>query len=86
MPKVVLNKWKNAEQGRYVTERTKLYNEEIKAMYGDKVTTKNVAEYLSCSMTSVYRYLGGVKRCGRTKLYNSIDVARRLAEREEGLV
>ena len=86
MPKVVLNKWKNAEQGRYVTERTKLYNDEIKTRYGDKVSIKDVAEYLLCSKMSVYRYLDGVKKCGGTRRYNSIDVARRLAEREEGLV
>lgn len=85
MPKVVLNKWKNLEQGRYVTERTKLYNEEIKKKYGDKVSTRDIAEYLSCSMKSVYRYLDGVKRCGGSRKLNSIDVARRLAEREEGL-
>lgn len=86
MLKVVLNRFKNHEQGRYVIERTKLYNNEMKSKYGDKVTVSNVMEYLKCSRMSVYRYLEGVKKCGSSRLYNSIDVARRLAEREEGLI
>ena len=86
MPKVVLNRFKNHEQGRYVIERTKLYNNEIKEKYGCKVTISNIMEYLQCSRMSVYRYLDGVKKCGSSRLYNSIDVARRLAEREEGLI
>lgn len=86
MPKVVLNRFKNHEQGRYVIERTKLYNEEMKAKYGNKVSIQNIVEYLGCSRMSVYRYLDGVKKCGGTRVYNSIDVARRLAEREERLI
>ena len=86
MPKVVLNRFKTHEQGEYVVERTKLYNKEIKEQYGDKVTIANLMEYLKCSRMSVYRYLKGVRRCGSSRVYNSIDVARQLAYREEGLV
>lgn len=86
MPKVVLNRWKTHEEGQYVIERTKLYNKEIKEQYGDKVTITDITKYLKCSRQSVYRYLKGVKRCGSSRCYNSIDVARQLAEREEGLI
>ena len=85
MPKQVLHRFKTKEQGQYLALRTKLYNEEIKAQYGTKVTIANIMAYLKCSRMSVYRYLDGVSRCGNSKCYNSIDVARRLAEREEGL-
>lgn len=86
MPKVVLNRFKTKEEGQYLALRTKLYNEEIKARYGDKVTVSDITEYLKCSHRSVYRYLKGVKHVGGSRLYNSIDVARQLAHREEGLV
>ena len=85
MPKLVLNRFKTKEEGQYLALRTKLYNEEIKAQYGTKVTIANIVEYLKCSRRSVYRYLDGVSKCGSSRCYNSIDVARRLAEREEGL-
>ncbi len=85
MPKVVLNRFKTKEEGQYLALRTKLYNEEIKAQYGDKVTIADIMEYLKCSRRSVARYLQGVKHVGGSRLYNSIDVARQLAYREEGL-
>mgnify|MGYP002509573674 CR=1 FL=1 len=86
MPKVVVKRFKNAEQGRYLKDRTDLYNMEIKERFGDKVSVSDITEYLKCSRRSVTRYLQGVKHVGGSRLYNSIDVARQLAYREEGLV
>lgn len=87
MPKVVLGKWRNNEERLYICERTKMYNEELQKHAGtSKVTSPEIAAFLNCSTKTVYRYMKGVRKVGGTRRYNAIDVARRLAEREVGIV
>ena len=87
MPKVVLAKWRNREEMTYLSERTKMYNEELKKSIGKDVVKRNeIAAFLGCSTKTVSRYLEGVKKVGGTRgTYHAIDVARRLAEREVGV-
>lgn len=87
MPKVVLDRWRNNEERLYICDRTKMYNEELQAFAGrSKVAAPEIAAFLGCSTKTVYRYMKGVKKVGGTRRYNAIDVARRLAEREVGIL
>lgn len=87
MPKLVLAKWRNNDERMYLCERTKMYNEELKAFAGSsKVKYADIAAFLGCSKRTVSRYMEGIKTVGSSRgTFNAIDVARRLAEREAGL-
>ena len=85
MPKVVINRASTKAQYDLISERTKFYNDELRSKYGDKIRTCDIMDYLRCARPTVTRNFKDVRRVGGTKLYNSIDIARSIAEKEAGL-
>lgn len=85
MPKVVINRARNKAQYDLISERTKFYNDELKERYGSKIRLKHITDYLCCSNATAIKYFKNVRHVGGTKLYNSIDIARAIAEKEAGV-
>jgi hypothetical protein len=91
MPKVVINRARNASESRLITERTQEICNALKSLSGcEFIDAKIIMQYLGCSRRSVTRYTGPIqkykmpalrKACG-TRKFRAIDVARRLAELE----
>jgi len=91
MPKIVINRGRNGAERQLITERTTEINNNIKRTFGgDIIRINDIARFLNCSRQTVYRYIGekpehrlpAVRRSYGTKMFHSIDVARRLAELE----
>lgn len=91
MPKIVINRARNAAESRLIAERTQDICAALKSLSGcEFVDAKTIMQYLGCSRRSVTRYTGAIpkykmpplrKACG-TRKFRAIDVARRLAELE----
>ena len=81
MPKVVRNTFHGAKN-MLLTELTERYNKEIKEACNGKnrITAKDFMNYLGCSSyTTTAKYLNGVDRIGNTRMYRTIDIARKFA-------
>ena len=92
MPKIIINRGKTNAERKLITERTDEINASIRAKVGVErlIRLIDISQYLECDYTTAYRYmrenhkhnLPRVRHACGTKKYQTIDVARRLAELE----
>ena len=92
MPKLIINRARNPDEAKSISDRTTEINRDLKALIGgDLAKISDVAKFLGCSARLAYSYLGyeppkanlpPVPHAMGTKRFRTVDVARRLAELE----